>query len=109
MKAAILSACLASLVASTAFAETLFVIDRDNLIDCEHLGRTAEGFSPHKDEGMSSQEMLAFLIDSGVGSESANLLTDMYYSFDAHDRYTYLTVATALCVISRLQPMEIER
>ena len=78
-------------------------------MECHQLGEIAAGFAEHKGAGMSANEMRAIMTEGGVYPEIAAVLVRTLYSFDASERATYSAVVSSLCVVDKLQPIELDR
>jgi hypothetical protein len=108
VKAAAYCGFLAMALAPGATAETIFFIDTSGLVHCNSVAGIAEGFAEHKHAGLSKDEMRQVMTSGGVEVEVAELMVQVIYSFDAADTQTYRSIVGALCVLDRLQPLEVE-
>ena len=109
MKLASAACGISQIISTAAVADVGFYVDSNGLIECHQLGEIAAGFAEHKRAGMSSTEMRTAMTEGGVYPEVAAALVGTLYSFDARERTTYSAVVSSLCVIDKLQPIELER
>jgi hypothetical protein len=109
VRAFVLSGFVGVALATNVVAETAFIVDAEGLIECNNLGMIAEGFAEHKHAGVSEDEMRIVMQAGDVDPAVADLMVQTIYSFDADDMQSYNSIVGALCVLDRLQPIEIER
>jgi hypothetical protein len=109
VRALVYSSIVAGALAPSAASETIFFVDTEGLVHCNRLATIAEGFAEHKHAGLSANEMRGVMLSGDVDPEIVGLMVQVLYSFDAADLQTYRSIVGALCVLDRLQPIEIER
>ena len=100
---------ISAALSSPTQADVGFFIDSDELIECGNLGEIAEGFARHKRAGLSANEMRSVMMDGGVYPEIADVMVRTLYSFDAAEPATYSAIVGALCILDKLQPIELDR
>ena len=109
MRAILLAGLIGLGISSDVKAEIVFFVDAEGISHCSSLARIAEGFAEHRQSGISAAEMREAMLAGEVDPDVADLMIRTIFSFEAKDSQTFYSIFSALCVLDRLQPIEIER